>query len=341
MTLSEKRSLFLSLKDFDEYMDRFDDLVGLPSGPDTFRKEMQLMESDINYTHRKKDTLREARKRSAVAALQEQIASLRDMLLRDGCWLDIPADEPDVVITYRFPDGKNGDVNHAIAQQVASPAQIGEDLFQICLTADAREIIECLCFLSRSYFSRYDYTEIENDPPAIFLSKYHRVFQIERLMWKINYYHPKAYRNLRSVGDPVLRHILQERHELVAKGRDRLYEQLIAEGATNARWISEQKAYAIVREVYPDAVFQYEADWLRGQRLDVFIPSENTGIEYQGKQHSEAVDFFGGRKGLKDNRRRDEQKRLRCKQNGVRLLYWDYTQPLTREYFVENLMRNI
>ena len=158
-----------------------------------------------------------------------------------------------MVITYRFPDGKNGDVNHAIARQTASPEQIGENLYQITLPAGKREIIECLCFPSRSILAHYDFTQIEDDPPAVFLLKYHRVFQIEHLMWQINYYNPKEYRNLRSVGDLVLRGILQERHNLVAKGRDELYEQLIADETTNARWISERKAYAIVREVYPDA----------------------------------------------------------------------------------------
>ena len=341
MDKADPLRLFLSLKDFGEYMERFEDLAGLPAGPLTFKKEMQLMETDAAHTHREKEALRQARLRKTVSALRRELELLRDGILREGCWLPIPEGTPEVAVVYRFPQGKNGDIDHAIARELGVPEQTDADTFRISVPGGEYETLELLCFLSRSLPARYDFTETEADPPARFLAAYHRVFQAERLMWKINYYRPQEYRNLRSVGDPVLRGLLQERHALVARKRDEIYERLIAEGATNARWISEQKAYAIVREIYPDALFQFEADWLRGQRLDIYIPSRRAAIEYQGRQHTEAVEFFGGEKGLSENRRRDQTKLFRCRQNGVRLLYWDYSDPLTEAFFRENLMGKI
>jgi len=60
-------------------------------------------------------------------------------------------------------------------------------------------------------------------------------------------------------------------------------------------------------------------------------------IEYQGKQHYEPVEFFGGREGYRSNRERDDRKRRVCRSNGVKVVYWDYDKPLTEEYFVNVL----
>ena len=81
----------------------------------------------------------------------------------------------------------------------------------------------------------------------------------------------------------------------------------------------------------------YQAEWLRGQRLDIYIPSLKAAIEYQGKQHTEAVEFFGGRQGLLNNRQRDLRKKHVCEAHGIKLIYWNYDQPLTTDFFNEGI----
>ena len=49
-------------------------------------------------------------------------------------------------------------------------------------------------------------------------------------------------------------------------------------------------------------------------------------IEYQGEQHYTAKSKFGGAKGLHQQKYNDTQKRIYCKQHGIKLIaipYWD------------------
>ena len=43
-------------------------------------------------------------------------------------------------------------------------------------------------------------------------------------------------------------------------------------------------------------------------------------IEFQGEQHYESVDYFGGDKKFKDQQRKDRIKRNFCKENNMPLL---------------------
>lgn len=45
-------------------------------------------------------------------------------------------------------------------------------------------------------------------------------------------------------------------------------------------------------------------------------------------------EFFGGRDALYDNQKRDLRKKMRCEQQQVRLIYWDYYEPVTEEWFL-------
>jgi len=341
MTKEEAYNLFLSLKDFDDYMDHYDNLIGIPSDSHIFRKEMELMETDEKYTHRKKENIRKKRKREMITHLQQEIEDLRDEALVKGYWLAVDTKEQDVVIAYQYPKGKNGDIDHAVARTLGKPAQLNETTYMVIIPADNYRKTELLTFLSRSISSGYDYFNLETDPSAIFLNRYNRIFQIEKRMWKINLLKPKSYRNIRSIEDPKLRKLLQEYHQSISRKRNKVYEKQIVKGTTNARWISEQTAFAIVKEKYPDAIFQYEPEWLHGQRLDIYIPSHNTAIEYQGQQHTSAIDFFGGEEGLADNQYRDHKKKYLCERNDVNLIYWNYDEPLTKEYFEQNIENNI
>ena len=59
-------------------------------------------------------------------------------------------------------------------------------------------------------------------------------------------------------------------------------------------------------------------------------------IEYDGEQHFESVDFFGGEEQLKLQRERDERKNKWCEENNIRLIRIPYTEydNLTLEYLL-------
>lgn len=102
-------------------------------------------------------------------------------------------------------------------------------------------------------------------------------------------------------------------------------------------WKGEADLVALVRENFPDCEREYSAAWLGAQRLDVFIPSLNVAIEYQGEQHSRPVDYFGGRKGLKETRGRDRRKAVACRNAGVVLVEWHYYERLDSETLFKKL----
>jgi hypothetical protein len=45
----------------------------------------------------------------------------------------------------------------------------------------------------------------------------------------------------------------------------------------------EQKLFHHIKQYFPDAVNSYYPNWLQGKEIDVFIPSLNIGIEYDGQ----------------------------------------------------------
>ncbi len=102
-------------------------------------------------------------------------------------------------------------------------------------------------------------------------------------------------------------------------------------GVIPSHWISEFNLYLLVKKYYPDVVYQYRADWLGLQSLDIYIPSIKMGIEYQGKQHYEPIDIFGGEVGFKATTERDLIKAEKCRLNDVKLLYWKYDIKITEE----------
>lgn len=106
--------------------------------------------------------------------------------------------------------------------------------------------------------------------------------------------------------------------------RTEIRTRLTAEGVIKPKWKHELTLFKAVREKYPDTLYQYRPEWLGRQSLDIFIPSLNTAIEYQGIQHYLPVEFFGGEEALTERRELDRQKRELCKENEVRLVEWSY-----------------
>ena len=78
-------------------------------------------------------------------------------------------------------------------------------------------------------------------------------------------------------------------------------------------------------------------EWLEGLELDVLLPGRRLGVEYQGAQHVEPVEYFGGERALAVRLDNDERKRALCAANGVALEYFDTADPLTEEHVRERL----
>ena len=120
---------------------------------------------------------------------------------------------------------------------------------------------------------------------------------------------------------------------LRARFRDKyteLAQNLTLSGELKTKWISEYKLFQMVFKEYSDAIYQYHVNWLGHQSLDIYLPSLNIGIEYQGVQHYHPVDFFGGAEGLKTRLLLDEKKRNLCAENGIKLIEWHYNDRITK-----------
>lgn len=122
--------------------------------------------------------------------------------------------------------------------------------------------------------------------------------------------------------------------------QEALTKVMIDSGFFKTRWINEQKLYNLIRLSYSDAVYQFHPVWLGQQSLDIYIPSLKIAVEYQGRQHYEAVDFFGGEDGLKKRQELDQRKRKCCTENQVQLLEWPYTTPVDKPHVMKFVKDN-
>lgn len=137
-------------------------------------------------------------------------------------------------------------------------------------------------------------------------------------------------------------HISKYSDDQLRNSQEALTNVMMDSGFFKTRWINEQKLYNLIHASYPDTIYQYHPLWLGKQSLDIYIPSLDTAIEYQGRQHYEAIDFLGGVDGLNSARERDARKRKLCNENYVNLLEWPYTTPVDKlhvmKFIKENLM---
>lgn len=88
-------------------------------------------------------------------------------------------------------------------------------------------------------------------------------------------------------------------------------------------WISETILYRQMIEAFPDEkiIHHGRPSWLGKQHLDIYFPRKNIGIEYQGLQHSEPVEYFGGIEAFEKQQKMDNKKKRLCEKNNCKLIY--------------------
>ncbi len=121
----------------------------------------------------------------------------------------------------------------------------------------------------------------------------------------------------------LVEEILREAENLLRENHDL---PRIGEG-----WISEMQLYNLVKTIFPEAQHHATPEWLRPLHLDVFVPSKKLAFEYQGKQHFEPIEFFGGEDAFKYTQERDWRKKLKCSSSGTALIEWRYDEPINSE----------
>lgn len=115
------------------------------------------------------------------------------------------------------------------------------------------------------------------------------------------------------------------------------YRESIGVPKIGEGWVSETQLYYLIKEHYKDCeVVQHgNPTWLSPQHLDIYFPKNNIGIEYQGKQHFEPIEIFGGEEGYKKTVERDKRKAKLCKNFGCKLIY------VLPDYDIDKVLKQI
>lgn len=108
-------------------------------------------------------------------------------------------------------------------------------------------------------------------------------------------------------------------------------------------WVSETILFHIIESIYPEReiIRHYRPKWLQGLELDVYIPEERIGFEYQGIQHFIAVKHWGGQEQLKKQQEHDARKKALCQELGVTLICINYDEPLTNSFVESKIARSV
>lgn len=93
---------------------------------------------------------------------------------------------------------------------------------------------------------------------------------------------------------------------------------------------NETRLYNLVKSEFPNytVISQFSPLWLKPQRFDIFIKELNIAIEYNGIQHYEAIDYFGGLDGLKNTQFLDKKKRQKSKTQNVKVIDIKYDMDM-------------
>lgn len=106
----------------------------------------------------------------------------------------------------------------------------------------------------------------------------------------------------------------------------KIYDKVIR--YDSVQWVNEKKTVDLVLEVLKtNNIIRYMSwAWLKSpvsgfnMNVDAFFPEFNLALEYQGLQHFQPIDYFGGESSFKNQCFRDSKKKELLKQHNITLL---------------------
>lgn len=135
----------------------------------------------------------------------------------------------------------------------------------------------------------------------------------------------------------------RELFETAEQGKFENIEKFSYVHPTN-KWTTEETVYKLTKKLFKKyhVIYQYRPEYLKssigGQMsYDIFIKELNVAIEYQGKQHFEPVNFFGGEYGFHNTQRRDYEKLKLSREHNVHLIYINYWEEINEQLILNKI----
>lgn len=144
-------------------------------------------------------------------------------------------------------------------------------------------------------------------------------------------------RNQKNTFPHVVEKAIIDQLKIIIKEAEDLYRVDIGMPKIGEGWISETELFYKLKTRFKEhkVIHHGNPKWLGRQHLDIFLPKLNIGIEYQGLQHYEPIDFFGGEEAFLKNQERDLRKKELCIKNNCYLIY------VRKDYDFEDLCDEI
>lgn len=90
-----------------------------------------------------------------------------------------------------------------------------------------------------------------------------------------------------------------------------------------------------------EVIHHYRGTELQGLELDIWLPDLKLAIEYQGEQHYNVIEHWGGKEGLEKRIANDKKKRGLCKSLGYHLIEVKYTEEISEQLVRKKVARVI
>ena len=123
-----------------------------------------------------------------------------------------------------------------------------------------------------------------------------------------------------------------------------LYERFTFD-ISEYKWKSEDLCLQLTKEIFKKntVIHQHRPFFLKTQigqlSYDIFVCGKNIAIEYQGRQHFEPIEYFGGEESFLRQKERDEIKVKLSKENKIKLITINYWENITKELIEEKIKK--
>ena len=213
-----------------------------------------------------------------------------------------------------------GDLNSIIINDSYSRTFWGMEYFIRAKLLSSVPITATDLFNISSFNSGLDYRFLQNYETFIIKVLESKILGFQNLIGtSINEYF------IGKIDSNNFQEILEELARVIFEDIEKKVIELVG---PNTRWISEYTLYTIIKDTFSDIEVKryYSPQWLKPQNFDIYIPEFALAIEYNGQQHYEPIEYFGGMEAFVKTVERDARKKALSEINNIKLVLVKYDE---------------